>query len=175
MNGDIEEAIRKAATDKVSQDEALTSIFMRCFGLPTEQPPQEKVAEAGFYAYGMLAVDVAVRLANLFLSIKRNTGTHQVACDLTYQLATNEFWAKNASVLMPVVHICLNAHTDGTLLLTERALRNEYSSHDALISCARAVPLEIFPLVAYLLGGPTLQREASIPLKQALAPYFLTN
>lgn len=175
MRNDIEEVIKKAASDRVSQDEALTKIFMQCFGLPTEQPPQEKVAEAGFYAYGMLAVDVAVRLANLFLSIKRNTGAHQIACDLTYQLATNEFWAKNANVIMPVVHVCLNAHTDGTLLLVERTLREEYSSYDALLSCARALPLEIFPLIAYLLGGPKLQREASLPLKQALAPYFLAN
>lgn len=164
---DIEQAMLEAGKKANDVNSRLTEIFTEHFDL------NNKDNDPGYTAYGFLAVDIAVRLANLFLAIKQDKGVHRVACDLTFQLATNEFWQKNAAVLMPIVHVCLNTHTDGVAMLVERTQRNEYSSYDALISASRAAPLEIFPVIAYLLGGPVLMQRVSLPLKRELAPYFL--
>ena len=168
---DIERVMREAAGKSATLRERLTEIFMEHYGLnvTTENTP-----DAGYMAYGTLAVDVAVRLANVFLAVKADKGVWTVACDLSFQLSTNEFWQKNAAVLVPIMHVCLNTHNDGVMLQVERETRNEYSSHDALISASRAAPLEIFPVIAYLLGGPALMLSASLPLKRDLAPYFLS-
>lgn len=163
----IDQAIRESARKAADLDDRLTDIFKEHFGLNNED------ADVGYMAYGMLAVDVAVRLANMFISLKRDKGLLRVMCDLTYQLNTNEFWQKNATVLLPVMHVCLNTHQDGLTLILDRESRNEYSSNDALIAASRAAPLEIFPVIAYLVGGPTLMLTASLPLKRDLAPYFI--
>jgi hypothetical protein len=171
VNSDIDQAVVSAATQQADLDSRLQEIFMRNFGLMEK----EGVAiEAGYKAYGLLAVDIAVRLTNMFIAVKTDKGVYRVACDLSYQMATNEFWAKNASVLMPIMHVCLNTHRDGVMMLADRVKHNEYSSNDALISASRAAPLEIFPVIAYLLGGPVLMVSASLPLKRDLAPYFLS-
>lgn len=171
---DIDRVMQEAARHSTELHVRLENIFLNAFNLVEKEgaKPEERL-EVGYKAYGLAAVDVAVRLAKLFIAVKQDKGVHSVACDLTYNLNTNDFWAKNASVLLPVMHIALNAHTDGVLLLAEREKRNEYSSSDALISAARAAPLELFPLVAYCLGGPPLMTSTSLRLKQELAPYFL--
>lgn len=156
-------------------DERLKEIFVTQFQLqaPAEGEPE---LEPGHMAYGLLAVDVAIRLANVFLAIKNPTEnrTYRAICDLTYELSTNAFWQRNAAVLNPIIHVCTNTYRDGVELLAEREARNEYSSYDALISASRAAPLEIFPVIAYLLGGPKLMVSASLPLKRDLAPYFIS-
>lgn len=171
MNNDIDQAVKSAAAEQIQIDQRFQNIFIEHFGLTEnkENPPT-----VGHMAYGMLAVDVAVRLANLFLAIKKDKGVYRVACDLSFQLATNEFWQKNAAVLMPIMHVCLNTHRDGALMLADRTKHNEYSTNDVLISASRAAPLEIFPVIAYLLGGPALMVAASLPLKRDLSPYFLS-
>lgn len=174
LPSNIEEVMRQAAQKSTELDTRLQQIFLSAFGLlEAENVKPEERLEVGYKAYGLAAVDVAVRLAKLFIAVKQDKGVHSVACDLTYQLNTNDFWAKNASVLLPVMHIALNSHTDGVLLLAERERRQEYSSSDALISASRAAPLELFPLIAYCLGGPMLMTATSLRLKHELAPYIL--
>lgn len=163
----IEQAILKSAKETVDLDTRLREIFETHFKLGPEQP-------SDYMAYGMLAVDIAIRLANVFISIKKDKGVYRVACDLTYQMNTNMFWQKNASVLLPVMHVCLNTFSDGMQLIAERLTAAEYASGDILISASRAAPLEIFPIIAYLLGGPELMASASLPMKRDLAPYFLS-
>lgn len=169
---EIEEAIRKATNTSMSVDDRLQDIFKAAFIPKGEEgiPPNP-----GQIAYGYMAVDVAVRLANVFLAIK-NPGEHRhfrAICDLTFELNANDFWIKNAGFLTPMLHVCLNTYRDGVTLLAERTLRGEYSSSDALISASRAAPLEIFPMIAYLVGGPQLMATVSLRLKLDLAPYFL--
>jgi hypothetical protein len=154
-------------------DGAITEILMRNLGLIVAEG--ETKPDVGLMAWGTMAVEVGLALANLFLAIKNpdQHRTYRAICDLTYQLASNDFWQKNAAVLMPVVHSALNAYRDSASLLLERESRGEYSSNDALIAGARTAPLELFPLIAYLVGGPKLMVSASIPLKTELGPYFL--
>lgn len=173
-NGDkIDAAVRFAAEQRTSLDAKLQEIFMRNYGITKENEKEKSEQDPGYMAWGMYAVDVSMRIARAFLSIKNNTGAYETMCDFTYQLATNEFWQKNANVIMPLIHMALNTHRDGVFLLAERARRNEYSSYDALISASRAAPLEIFPVIAYLVGGPALMANASLALKTELAPFFL--
>ena len=169
---DIEEAIKAAASKTVSLDEALRNIFIERFGL---QVTEGEVTNAGFMAYGMLAVDTATRIANIFLSLQsaQKVRSYSAICDLSFGLTNNDFWNKNAVFLMPVITMALNAHRDGVELLAERQQRNEYSSRDALVAACRAMPLEVFVMVAYCLGGPALMASASLGLKNDLAPYFL--
>ncbi len=150
-------------------DTQIQDILMRNYGLLNDK------ADPGFLAYGMMAMEVANALSNVFLAIKHpeQHRTFRALCDLTYQLNTNDFWQKNAAVLMPAIHVALNAYRDGAVLAAERAERKEYGSNDSLIAASRAAPLELFPLIAYLIGGPALMVSASIPLKVELAPYFL--
>lgn len=161
--------IKKTAEAVARLDNALTEIFIRHFNIHKDAP-------AGHNAYGMMAVEVALSLANVFLAIKnpQEHRSYRAICDTTYHLNTNEFWQKNASVLLPIMHVCLNTYRDGVELKVERAQRGEYSTNDALISAATAAPLELFPVIAYLIGGPSLMVSASLPLKKDLAPYFLS-
>lgn len=168
---EIERAISEAGRRSAELTNRLNEIFCEAYGVAKTEDGKDAV---GYQAWALLGVDVAIRMAKMFLAIKNNAGVYDVVCDLTYQLSTNEFWQKNANVIMPAIHVALNAHRDGVLLLAERANRNEYSSSDALISAARAAPLEIFPLIGYLIGGPTLQLESSLKLKHELSPYFLS-
>lgn len=149
-------------------DVILTEIFKEHFGVDADEP-------AGKNAYALLAVDVAVSIANIFLSLK-NPDDHRhyrAICDTTYHLNTNDFWTRNASVLLPIMHVGLNTWRDGVELMVERTVENEYAHNDGLILGSRAAPLEIFPVIAYLVGGPALMVKSSLPLKKALAPYFL--
>ena len=170
---DIDAAIGKAAANVAMTDNAWEEIFLRHFGLSDKGKDPE---DAGLMAYGLSAVDVAKRLMNLFVAIKNpnSNRAYTAICDLTFQLNTNVFWQKNASVLMPILHVTLNTHRDGVALQLERAKREEYAQGDTLLAASRAAPLEIFPVIAYLFGGPDLMLSASLPLKQELAPYLLS-
>jgi hypothetical protein len=159
---------KRAAEAVTKIDDVLTEIFLRNFGV-------SKTATEGHNAYALAAVEVALSLANIFLSIKnpQEHRNYRAICDTTYHLNTNLFWEKNASVLLPIMHVCLNTYRDGVELKVERTTRNEYSSNDALISASMAAPLELFPVIAYLIGGPALMLKSSLQLKKDLAPYFL--
>lgn len=162
------DAIKQVAEANATIDDRLQSIFIEHFGI-------DKDAPAGHNAYALQAVEVAVSLANIFLSLRRpdEHRHYRALCDTTYHLNTNDFWQRNAAVILPVMHVCLNTYRDGAELVLERTAKGEYSSNDALIAASRAAPLEIFPVIAYLIGGPKLMYTASLPLKRALAPYFL--
>ena len=167
----IEDAIRQATSQRVELQTNLETIFLEEYELTKKSG--EEGFEPGYQAWGLAGADVAVRLARMFIGLKKNSGMYEAICDLTFQLNTNDFWQKNASVRLPLVHAALNAHRDGAVLLAERTARDEYSSSDSLISAARAAPLEIFAVIAYLIGGPKLMTAKSLTLKQRLAPYFL--
>lgn len=156
----------------VEIDSRLTDIFKQHYRCNEEKDSGPETA--GYMAWALLAVDVSIRIANVFLAIKnpKEHRTYRAVCDLTYQLNTNEFWAKNASVILPTMHVALNTYRDGVDFEMRRRELGEYSSYDSLIATSRCAPLEIFPLIAYLVGGPMLMQSESAALKLALAPYF---
>lgn len=173
MNDQLSAAIGRAASNIAVADTAWEEIFMRHFQL---EGKKDDPAHVALMAYGLPAVDVAKRLMNMFVAMRnpQSGRSYSAICDLTYQLNTNIFWQKNASMLLPVIHVILNTHRDGVAMQVDRATREEYAQGDTLLAASRAAPLEIFPIIAYGLGGPELMLSASLPLKQELAPYILS-
>lgn len=172
----VSEQARRVAAKNSEIDNAVQDILMRNLGLTWKEGDDPKAKpDVALMAWGTMGVRVGIALANIFFAINRPNEhrTYRAICDLTFGLNTNDFWQKNAAVLLPVIHTALNSFRDGVALTVERQERGEYSSNDALISAAKAAPLELFPLLAYLIGGQELMLTASIPLKTELAPYFL--
>lgn len=150
-------------------DDRLRTIFMEQYGLMREEN------DPGYKAWGLMGVEVAMCLANVFLLLKdaKTPGrAFKAVCDLSYVMNTNEFWVKNAGIILPVVHMALNAHRDHMLLAVDRQERDQYALHDGLMYAAMYAPLEVFTVIAYCLGGPALQANISTTLKLALQPYF---
>lgn len=163
---EVMEKVKEVVSKNTGVDKRIEDILIQQFQL------NDQDKEPGYKAYGFMAVEVGMALTNMFLALRDPAAgrSYRAFCDLTYQLATNKFWENNANVILPVVHVALNAYRDGVALSLERT---EYGMGDSLIAAARCAPLEIYPLLAYLIGGPGLMVAASIPLKTELAPYFL--
>lgn len=166
MNNELEEKIRNATKNAAHTDAELYKIFLKHY--TSENTAAE--ANAGI----QLACQMSVAIMNVFLAIRRpdEHRTYRAICDLTFGLNTNGFWVNNAGVIMPLIHSALNTYRDGVQLTLDIGDGDEYGVNDALAAASRLAPLEIFPVIAYLIGGPPLMLAASIPLKQDLAPYF---
>jgi hypothetical protein len=153
-------------------DENLTAIFRKRFELDSEQNKDNP----GYQAWGLEAIEVALAMANMVLAIKRPDSGRgfRMAKDLTYGLNANNFWVKNAPVLMPLVTTMLNAHADELNIAMDVATYREYSGYDALLSSTKCASLELFSMILYLVGGPLLMAVSSTPLKLDLMPYFVS-
>ncbi len=165
----IEDQAAKVARETAEVNNSLEEILVDVFGL------NDKDAPIGQKAYSGLAIDVGMKLANMFIAIKnpKSHRTYTMACDLTYGLSLNDFWIKNASVLMPGIHIALNAYRDKAALQLETQVEGTYSEHDVLITGARCAPLEVFSLLLFCAGGADLMVVKSIELKQRLKPFLV--
>lgn len=166
---DIDEKVRTAVKSRTHTDAELYDIFLKHYTAGSE----EKI-DAGMMSGIQLACHASVALCNIFLAIRRpeEHRTYRAICDLTFGLNTNGFWVNNAGVIMPLLHAALNTYRDGVELTLDTYNKGEYGVNDNLATASRLAPLEIFPVIAYLIGGPPLMLATSIPLKQDLAPYF---
>ena len=177
----LPEAATKVLADQVQLDESLRKIFFEHFDLPTQdriaevQLPEERHAMMGQRAWGMQAVEVAVSMANLIISMRKPEAGRglRVIQDLMYSLNANDFWTKNAPVIVPILTVAINAHKDYVALKTDAALNREYTLYDKLTSASGLVPLEVFSIILYLVGGPMQMSNRSLQLKMALAPYLV--
>lgn len=162
-------AMQERAQKQVNLNEHMREVFAEAFKLGEKY---EK--DAAYQAYGWMAVDVAVSMFNMFQSAKHDKGVMGVMHTLTFSLNANKFWQNSAPVLVPLMQAALNAMTDSIFLQAERATNDAYQHDENLIIGARAMPLEIFPMIAFMLDGPQLMSECSLSLKRDLAPYFLS-
>jgi hypothetical protein len=163
--------VAEVVKNQTLQDNALEEIFKKYFELDGDIHKDNP----GYMAWATAAVPVCMALANVILAINNPESgrSFRAMCDLTYQLGANDFWSKNAAVLVPVLTAILNANKDGIALQVEQDNYKEYALYDKLISGTRVMPLEIFSMVLYLVGGPLLMATSSLPLKLALAPYLV--
>lgn len=165
---DIHTAVMRIVGQQTAIDDALRAIFVKYFEIKEDSNP-------GYRAYAEYAAEVGVALANIIISVRKpeaGRGLRAIS-DLTYALNANEFWLKNAPVLVPVLTIVLNAHRDYIDMQMRRSELSEYAAYDKMMSAANGAPLEMFAMLLYLVGGPTLMGVSSLALKQELAPYFL--
>lgn len=163
--------------EQIEIDIALRDIFMQHFHIDNKPDPESMKAEdnPGYRAYAGYAVEVGVALANLILATKRPESSRgfRAISDLVFALNANEFWIKNAPVLVPVLTIVLNSHRDYVDMFTQRLQMSDYAKFDKMMSAADGVSLELFSMLLYLVGGPQLMTTESLALKKDLAPYFL--
>lgn len=160
--------IRKQYTE----DDIFEMIFKRYFEVDGDKHKDNP----GYMAWALSAVPVGIALANVLLAIKepQSGRSFRAMCDLTYQLGANDFWTKNAPVLVPILTVCLNASKDVAGMMVEREKYREYAMHDKLICGMVVMPMEIFSMLLYLVGGPVLMATSSLPMKIDLAPYFVS-
>lgn len=167
----VHSIITDTVKNQTKVDDALRDIFIKHFEINSEKNKDNP----GFKAYALGAVEVGVSLANLVMSINKpesNRGFRAIS-DLVYGLNSNDFWVKNAPVLVPALTVLLNAHRDYVDMEVRRNEMQEYAVYDKLLTGAQCVVLEVFSMLLYLVGGPLLMNVASLQLKLDLAPYFL--
>lgn len=165
----LQQAMQERAAKQVDLNERLTEIFVRHFKLRKEDD-----RDAPYMAFGMEAVAAALILANMFLSVKHDRGTLNVVRDMTLTLNANKFWQQAQPILIPIMQAATNAQTDALFLQAERKGNDNYQLDDNFIIGGRVMALELFPMIAFMLGGPQLMQECSLALKRELAPYFLS-
>lgn len=163
----ISETIKK----QTALDDSLRGIFIKHFELNAEKNKENP----GYKAYAYAAVEVGVGLANIVLSLNKPDAARgfRAVSDLVYGLNANEFWVKNAPVLVPALTVILNSHRDYIDMMVRRSEMEDYALFDKLASGAKCASLEVFSMLLYLVGGPMLMNAASLPLKIDLAPYFI--
>ena len=168
----IQMAIREITGKQMEIDESLRKIFEKHLGLNAEDIDKNP----GYRAYAGFAVEVGIALANLIISVKKPDSGRgfRAISDLTYALNANEFWVKNAPVLVPVLTIVLNSHRDYVDMVVRRKESEDYAIYDKMMSASDGASLEIFSMMLYLVGGPSLMNTNSLPLKVDLAPYLLS-
>lgn len=175
MNNPIEEA-KKILGIQVQQDEYIRVILAQHLNIKYHQElANEGKENAGYLAYATYAIEVGVKLANLILAVKKPE-THRsfrALSDLTFELSSNEFWNRNSQVLMPLVMVIMSSHRDTVALQMEKLESGEYGMYDKLITGGAVVPLEIFSVLLYLVGGAELMVTSSLPLKIDLANILL--
>lgn len=167
----VEQEVGRTLKIIATQDEQLDGIFKKYLELDSEKHK----GSPGYMAWALAAHGTCMALANVLLAVKHpNSGrSFRAIQELSYLLGANDFWAKNSPVLMPILTAALNAHKDYLSMVIEQESYREYATYDKLMSGAASMPLEIFSIVLYLTGGPLLMASSSLPLKLALAPYFL--
>lgn len=163
--------IKDTLSKQIELDGTFRALFRKHFGLDLEQNKENP----GYQAWAGSAIEVGVALLNLVISIKKpasNRGFRAVA-DLVYTLNANEFWIKNAPVLVPVLTIVLNSHRDYVDMAVRKQELQDYAIYDKMMSAADGASLELFSILLYLVDGPALMSMQSLPLKMDLAPYVL--
>jgi hypothetical protein len=153
-------------------DGTLRELFIKHLEINSE----ENKDNPGYKAYAGYAVEVGVALMNLVISIKKPDSGRgfRAVSDLVYTLNANDFWVKNAPVLVPVLTIVLNSHRDYIDMVSRRTELQDYAVYDKMMSAADGASLELFSMLLYLVGGPALMNTNSLPLKMDLAPFLLS-
>lgn len=167
-----ETIVRQVVGKQLEIDGTLRALFVKHFEIQSE----DNKDNPGYRAYAGYAVEVGVALMNLVISIKKPESGRgfRAVSDLVYALNANDFWVKNAPVLVPVLTIVLNSHRDYADMAMRRKELAEYAVYDKMMSASDGASLEIFSMLLYLVGGPALMNTNSLPLKMDLAPYLLS-
>ena len=169
---ELQKSIRQVVGKQMEIDGTLRELFIKHLEINSE----ENKDNPGYKAYAGYAVEVGVALMNLVISIKKPDSGRgfRAVSDLVYTLNANDFWVKNAPVLVPVLTIVLNSHRDYIDMVSRRTELQDYAIYDKMMSAADGASLELFSMLLYLVGGPTLMNTNSLPLKMDLAPFLLS-
>lgn len=170
---DIEARVNEALKGNKQFDEDVRAAMHRAFQLDEHKDKKEPEHQAHM-AIALLAMEVAVSLANAFASLRRPTEARsfRVQFDLIVGLNGNAFWGQHASSILPLWHTILVDHLDSISLQSERG-DTHISPWDKLIMGAEASVMAPFSQLLFLVGGSPLQMVSSVPLKKALLPLLM--
>lgn len=167
----VHNLITETINNQTKVDDDLRRVFIKHFEIDSEKNKENP----GYKAYALSAVEVGIALANIVISLNKPEShrSFRAVSDLVYGLNANDFWVKNAPILVPALTVILNSHRDYVDMMARRTEMAEYAMYDKLASGAKCASLEVFSMLLYLVGGPMLMNVASLSLKIDLAPYFL--
>jgi hypothetical protein len=131
---------------------------------------------ADYNSVVVVAIDCALRLYNVLMNIRRpgEGRNHRATMDLAVGLNGNLFWNKHGAVLMPIFHLALQAQADYAMLSVEKDAEPNITVFDGIRAESKLIGLEIFTMIAFLLGGHELLALKSVEIKKKLAPYLAT-
>jgi hypothetical protein len=170
---DLENRITEAFKGNKQFDEDVRVAMHRALQLDEHKTKEDPSSQAHM-ALGLLALEVAVSLANAFVGLRRPNEARYVRLffDMVVGLNGNLFWGQHASSIMPLVHTILMDHIDSVSMQAERG-DTKISPWDKLIMGAEASVMAPFSQILFLVGGPALQMAGSIQLKKELMPLLM--
>lgn len=163
----VAEHIEQPATAVLERDEEIRKILLDIFQFHEGLPLNEK-------SVMLMGADLGVKFFNVFYSLRNpNSGLgYRVVMDLTVNLNGNPLWVKHGTVFMPILHAALQAQSDYALLSVEKANSPNITKDDDIRAECKLAPLEIFVMLAFIVGGQELMQIAAMQLKRRLAPYI---
>lgn len=121
-------------------------------------------------ADSLAALDVFMSLMNVSGTMvgSGNFSTIAAISDLTFALNTNTFWIKNASYLVPILNMAINAFLDFNVMAIgpNEPLWKELRYHN------RNCWLEILPALVLCLKGHYTMRKCSLEMKKTFEPFL---
>jgi len=170
---DFEQRVTLAFKGNKQFDEDVRAAMHRALHLDEHKDKPEPEHQAHM-AIALLAMEVAVSLANAFVGLRRPSEARFVRLffDMVVGLNGNAFWGQHAPSMMPLVHTVLMDHLDSVSMQLERG-ETQLSPWDKLIMGAEASALAPFSQILFLVGGPALQMAGSVQLKKELMPLLM--
>ena len=170
---DMDQRVLEAFKGNKQFDDDIRAAMHRALQLDEHKDSTEAKSQAHM-AVSLMAMEVAVSLANAFAALRRPTEarTFRVQFDMVVGLNGNAFWGQHAPSLMPLWHTVLMDHLDSVSLQMERG-ETKISPWDKLIMGAEASVMAPFSQILFLVGGPALQMAGSVQLKKELLPLLM--
>ena len=170
---DMDQRVTEAFKGNKQFDEDVRNAMHRALQLDVHKDKTEPASQAHM-AIALLAMEVAVSLANAFAALRRPTEARifRVQFDMVVGLNGNAFWGQHAPSLMPLWHTVLMDHLDSVSMQMERDPAKT-SPWDKLIMGAEASVMAPFSQILFLVGGPALQMAGSVQLKKELLPLLM--
>lgn len=170
---EIESRITEAFKGNKQFDEDVRNAMHRALQLD-EHKNKEAAASQAHMAISLLAIEVAVSLANAFAGMRRSSESRYMRLyfDLVICLNGNAFWGQHASSILPLMHTIGIDHLDSVSMQMERG-ETHIGPFDKLIMGAEASVLAPFSQILFLVGGLPLQLAGSVALKKELMPLLM--
>jgi hypothetical protein len=161
MNKDINTKLE----GMLAEDEAVRTILFEVYG---------HGKSADYNSVVEVAIDCALRLYNVLMNVRRpgEGRNHRAIMDLAVGLNGNLFWNKHGATLMPIFHLTLQAQADYAMLSVEKDAEPNVTVFDGIRAESKLIGIELFTMIAFLLGGHELLAMKSLEIKKKLAPYM---
>lgn len=170
--GELGAALQEAVGKAMQREEKVRQILLEAYGYDKNKHEGKPSTETQDMGIKLLAADVGTRLFNVLFAVRNPNAQagYTAIMDLTVNLNNNAFWVKNGPVLMPLLHMALAAQADYATLAVEKASDPNITKDDEVRAESKLVGLELFSMIAFLVGGQAMMQAVGLKLKRKLAP-----